>query len=260
MYPLAAMVPNLQKLPVVSASKIKMYKTCGRKYYYRYIMSKEERPEDQKNIYALKGIALHAAIETYYKKKDPESALTAALAEYQDKMLTTMTQWQDEGIVIGEDQLPQTLRSGKEMLRQLDWKNMVPDKLEYRFSLPFPNLESPFVFVEGIIDMITKEGSVIDHKSNSKAPNMQELEHDPQFMLYRWAYQQMYGMYPLRVAWHHLKNGEMLELSFDAFDKNFSALVDDVREMVNRNLTIPPARRLLDSECKQCMFFKECYT
>lgn len=255
MLPLTPLVPNIQKLPVVSASKIKMYKTCGRKYYYRYVLPKEERPEDQNNIYALKGTALHAAIEKYYKKGD----LQSALATYQETMLETMAKWQDTGIVVGEDQLPRALKDGKEMLKGISWQSMVPEHIEYRFSLPFPNVESPFVFVDGIIDMITKEGSVIDHKSNAKLPNMQELEHDPQFMIYRWAYKQIYGTYPWKVVWHHLKSGDKIELPFDNYEENFALLVHDVKEMVQRNFSTPPARRLMDAECKQCMFFKECY-
>jgi len=88
---------------------------------------------------------------------------------------------------------------------------------------------------------------------------MQELEHDPQFLIYRWAYQQMYGTYPWKVVWHHLKSGEKIELSFDKYEENFALLVHDVKEMVQRNFSIPPARRLMDAECRQCMFFKECY-
>lgn len=263
MYKQPAIVPNVHNLPTLSVSRVKMYRTCARKYYLRYILPKDQRPEEQKNIYALKGTALHASIEAYYtlynKDADEVKALNKALGVYQETLLTTLSTWQEEAPVVGEEYAGAALKDGKEILRKLSYHTLVPDVMEYRFALPFPNAESPICWMEGIIDMITKDGTIVDHKSNSKAPSEKDLKQDPQFLVYRWAYEQIYGSAPYRVVWHHLKTGEFFPVDLSDYDVLLDRFTGDVQDLVSRVFTIPPARRLLDQECKQCMFFSTCY-
>lgn len=85
---------SIEGLPTISASRIKVYKTCARQYQYKYVIAREDRPEDHKNVAALLGTALHAAIEKKYKEgKSPT-------ATFQMVMMETMDLWQAEKRVI----------------------------------------------------------------------------------------------------------------------------------------------------------------
>jgi PD-(D/E)XK nuclease superfamily len=173
-------------------------------------------------------------------------------------MIDTFTKWQSEGhTIVGEDKLAASLKDGKEMLKGIQWEHMKPDVLEHRFLLPFPNADNSICMVEGFIDMITQEGSIIDHKSNSKLPNKAELAHDPQFILYRWAYTQLYDTVPYAVYWHQLKTGEFIDSGVDkGYDEKLRQLGHDIFDIITMTTY---QRRLLDSECRQCPFFKDCY-
>lgn len=262
------------QVPTLSASRIKTAKTCARKYYYRYILPKDKRPKEQKNVYALKGTALHKAIELFYtENKSPKTT-------FQIVFLETLSQWQDEGFeIVGEDISTKVLKDGKLILDTIQW-NFKPLSLEYQFTLPFPNATNPIVYIEGIIDMINFSEddltvSIIDHKSNSKLPPIEDIAHDAQFILYYWAYYQKHHEYPAHIYWHHLKNGNLYDIPVaDSYKQKLQQLEYDIRGILANTLApaqriagnYPPEdeivffpRRQLDSECKQCSYFNLCY-
>lgn len=248
-----SLAPNTGNLPTISASKLKVARTCARKYYYKYVLPHDQRPIEAKSVFALRGTALHKAIEDKYSAGH-NPALT-----YQRVMVDTFAEWQEAGYkIVGEDYFAKALKDGKDMIKLIQWEAFIPETLEHRFSLPFPNAEAPVAMVEGIIDMITMEGSVIDHKSASKKPNLVELAHDPQFIIYRWAYEQIYDAVPYRVVWHHLKDGSIIDSRVnDNYEEKLAQLELDITGVVN--MTSYP-RRLLDNECRQCPFFTLCYS
>lgn len=244
--------PNTENLPVLSASRIKLARTCARRYFYRYVLPYADRPVERKSLYALRGTALHKAIEEKYRRGANPATV------YQTTMTDTVAEWEGKGYPIdGEGSFAKIMKEGKQYLTLIQWDTFVPDVIEHRFVLPFPNAEAPVVMIEGIIDMITAEGRVIDHKSNSKKPNPTELEHDPQFIIYAWAYMMMYGHLPLDVEWHHLKDGSRISSGvLTNFEKKAMKLREDIQDILAMS-SYP--RRNLDSECRSCPFYNTCY-
>lgn len=243
-------IPNL---PTVSASKIKVYKTCARQYQYKYVLPHNDRPIDDKNVAALLGTAIHKAIELKYDTGENP------VATFQRVMDDTITQWENQKLKINmQGYYTTALKVGTDILRKFDWDQFNPIALEQAFTLPFPNASNPIANVTGFIDMIDMDGSVIDHKSKAKAPAQDELDHDPQFILYAWAYEQMYGVMPYRVIWNHVRTAKLYEANVQHFysDKIAQLTADMVAMLDNKHYP----RRQMDKVCKtECSFYALCY-
>lgn len=240
-------------LPTISASRVKVYKTCARQYEYKYVITKEDRPEDRKNVAALLGTALHKAIELKYTEGKSPTAV------FQQVMTETLDGWEDEGLQINAlDYFSRALKIGKDILQKYPWDRFTPMELEYTFTLPFPSFDNAIVNVTGIIDQIDMDGSIIDHKSASYAPSQDVLDNDPQFILYYWAYTQIYGYPPYRVIWNHLRTDRQIIANIE---HNYALKIDqltyDIQAMLE-NTRYP--RRAMDDVCKkQCSFYSLCY-
>jgi hypothetical protein len=244
---------RIDGLPMVSASKIKVYKTCARQYQHKYITPHNDRPEDHKNVAALLGTALHKAIEEYYtEQKSP-------IGVFQQVMAQTVEEWDVAGYTIKAlDYYPRAIKVGKDILTKFDWSRFTPQELEYTFTLPFPSRDNPLVNVTGVIDLLDMTGAVIDHKSTSYAPNQDELDNDPQFILYYWAYEQIYGQAPYRVIWNHLRTHKLIDANIT---HNYALKLEQLQlDIQGLLLNTQYPRRLMDDVCrKKCSFFKLCY-
>lgn len=240
-------------LPTISASKIKVFRTCNRQYYYRYILPKQQRPIEDKNIGALLGLSLHKAIERKYRAGEN------ALAVFQDVMLTTLDEWEDKGFTVkGVEWFSKSLKDGKAILREFDWGIFDPVDLEQEFTLYFPNASAPIALINGYIDMTTTNGLVVDHKSQRRLPNQDQLNHDPQFLIYAWAYREIYGNLPTAAVWNHLRTNQLVYADvLTDFDFKLNQLTLDIDAMLNAKHFV---RRQMDSVCtNECSFYALCY-
>lgn len=246
-------IPNI---PTVSASKIKVYKTCARQYKYKYMIPFKDRPSEDKNVAALLGTALHKAIELKYSIDANPTAM------FQNVMDETITQWEKDKVKINASSYyTQALKVGKDILRKFDWKQFTPTELEYAFTLPFPSPINPLVNVTGYIDLIDRSGNakvVVDFKSQATAPAQEELDHDPQFLLYAWAYEQIYGEKPDDIIWYHLRTDKrMIAYVQHNYKDKMSQLTEDILAMLEAKRF---GRRQMDTVCKtKCSFYDLCY-
>lgn len=239
-------------LPIISASKIQTYKTCAKQYYYKYKVPHNHRPLEDKNIGALLGSSLHKAIERRYRTGDNPTVV------FQDTMIQTLDEWEEKGYKVnGTEWFSKSLADGKRMLKKLDWDKFDPIELELEFNLPFPNTE-PVVIINGFIDMITSDGRVIDHKSQRDRLTPDQLNHNPQFILYAWAHLQLYGKLPTATIWHHLRSGRLYTADvLTDFNFKIAQLTDDIQAMITAH-TFP--RRQMDTVClTRCSFYTLCY-
>lgn len=248
-------------LQTISASKLKIFKTCQRQYYYKYVLHPDKRPDAEYGLSALLGSSIHKAIECYYRNGDEP------LLVFQEQFAGTYAQWIDEGrIVKGEEWFTKSLSDGKSMLRKFEWGKWKPKELEYRFTLPFPNKTVPLCNINGYIDFIDKcgNGIVIDFKTSNKMPKSWELDNDPQFIIYAWAYLQIYGVMPDKVYWYHLRNQRLLESHvLDNYQLKLEQLTYDIHALLQSSASIGiihHQRRSIDEVCKkQCSFYRLCY-
>jgi len=235
----------------ISASKVKTYKTCQKQYYYKYVIPFHNRPDQANNVAALMGTALHKAIELKYKDK------ANPIVTFQTVMRETIDEWeQKQQPINGMLYYSSLLKTGTDILKKFDWSRFEPIGLEVHFDLPFPSPENPLVMVNGIIDLETMDGTIVDHKSTKTKPKQDELDFDAQFLLYSWAYRQIYQNPPYKVIWNHLRTGELLEVNQLGYEEKLEQLTHDIEAMLGNKFY---ARRNLDSTCRICSFYKLCY-
>jgi hypothetical protein len=205
----------MTELPEFSASRFNLYKTCARLYKYQYV----DGFESNRHVYTVMGSALHYAIEQYYEAK--ENPMTTYTKHYYSLIESSVA---SANGLVATHLIGKAAQLGQSILRDMNWDRLRPKEVELGFRFPFP-AQNPMVIMRGFIDMITEDGWIIDHKSGSKKPTRAELAHNPQLLLYVWAYEQMYGKKPEKVYWHHLRTLELVEAGvMEDFDKKIHEL------------------------------------
>jgi ATP-dependent helicase/nuclease subunit B len=254
------MTDQLQK---ISASKIKLYRTCQRRYYYRYLLPYSIRPEDELSSAALTGKAIHKIIEQHYRNRMAGVSVEDVLTFQLQKLMVEEIEKHDK--IKGHEWLSKALADGKKMLNLFDWDRWKPVELEYEFTLPFPNRDNPIALMTGFIDMISQDGDgyvAVDWKSGQEMPTAKELANDPQFIIYAWALREIYNKLPENIYWYHLRNGKLLSADvINNLDTLIDRLIPDVTSMIKSIITLEDnPRRLMDKVCvRQCPFFDKCY-
>lgn len=216
-------------------------------------MPRNHRPIDEKNVGALLGLSLHKTFERYYREKANPTVV------FQDLMLTTLDEWEAKGLKVnGMEWFSKSLKDGKAILKKFDFDQFDPIELELEFNLPFPNRDAPIAMVNGYIDMITSDGRVIDHKSQKDKLTQDQLNHDSQFILYAWAYQQLYGSLPKATIWNHLRSLKLYTADVVTdFDFKIDKLSYDINAMLTEDMF---PRRQMDQVCTtRCSFYTLCY-
>lgn len=191
----------------LSASRIKLFTSCERKYYYEYV----EEVKKPKHPAALVGSAVHKTIERVYR-------------EFGNPIDIFHQCWDEQRAENPETVPTQThYNDGIKMVTRYEFAKREPLDMEVYFKLPFPNKSHPICYIQGYIDHIYDEG-LVDLKTSKRKPLQGLLNHDPQFIIYGWAYEQLYGKQPELISWHHLRTGE--DIPADVLSKDKLSLLN----------------------------------
>jgi len=218
----------------LSASRIKLYQECRYRYYDRYILGIPDAP----NTSALMGSAIHHAIETYYTKgRNPRTSFD----RYMQRMLDW---WVNSGVEHKSyDTFSNLMRIGRESVVTFPYAGYTPIALEQKFMFNFQDI----CMVQGIIDFETDIG-IVDFKSSKKKPSQKELDNDPQFILYTYAYLLKDGCMPESVERYHLRDNTVMQFSLKDLRSRVDTLAAICNTIVNDTFTdITPQTR-----CKSC--------
>jgi hypothetical protein len=251
---------DIKSLPQMSASQIKVATTCLRKYYYQYVLY-EKTP---KNMYGATGTAAHEAIEVMIKTQkviDTEDHIKKKVAqtlqEWEKKKLTINFRSKEEAAVKAVVEMLSS--EGIEKIQTFLQNQRIIDTERF-FELPFPS-ENPICRMTGFIDLTTEDW-VVDWKTSATNPTKGELSHDPQMIVYYWAFTQLYGKEPKRIIRYKLPDHTPQDYDLTDIKTKFTSLFWDInfvlqsRELLKQ---IIPLRKTLDSTCRQCPFFERCY-
>lgn len=141
------------------------------------------------------GSALHKAIEYHYEKPHKGSAQKV----FYNYMTRMYDWWHKSGVEFKEyESFGELLKTGKRILETFPWGDYTPIVQELAFDIPF----SDHTRIKGYIDMV-EPFNFVDFKSSKKEPD--NLHNDMQFILYTWAYYQLYNLWPTYGTWHHLR-------------------------------------------------------
>lgn len=203
-----------KKLPRVSASKLKLYEACPKQYLAKYLVPQEG---ELVSIYGVSGSAIHKAIEMKYKEgTDPITTFAGRRRKF---VTAEVDRFEDYTRVLAE---------GYNILDAFDFSWYKPVDLEKHFKLPYPNEENAICTIEGYMDLV-EDDRVVDFKSGKDKVDIAYVEQDLQFIIYYWAFGQIYGKLPKRVTYHRLKDHTMV----DGRDFNLTKLNDIIEEFLN---------------------------
>jgi RecB family exonuclease len=197
-----------------SNSQLEMYKQCPKKYAYCYI---EKIKSQQSSIPLVLGKAIHADLEAAYKhvlergKFDYEN-----LRKYETFEKRFWKEFHSSIVPLKLDEKPEDfIEQGKHLLRQYYDTNanfFSQHVMATEQSLKFKIGQYDFV---GIIDRIDKTDRglvVIDYKTSSKMPHIQDVQENTQLLLYCEAVRQNYGELPKKAALHMIKFNHKIEI------------------------------------------------
>jgi len=172
------------------------------------------------------GNAVHHALEKGFLEPELklDTFVALFLAEHQRII-------KDDDVFISYPEIKRNESDGTEMIVRY-WKGMergqfsnTPFKVEQEFSLPIGD-----TVIVGKIDRIDKtdEGyTVTDYKTGRKPQDDWNLSRNLQFTTYWWACKELYGEYPVKAVWHHLRTGKLIETTRTEWDvEQLKRLVD----------------------------------
>ena len=186
-----------KKPPRLSASKLKVYESCPKRYKLQYLIGQR----GEANLWGIIGSAAHKAIELYYRDQTP---IGVTLQERVNKHLTPDTE--------GFEYYHATYQAIYASLQSFDPTLYKPVEMEKYFRLPYPNVDNPICTLEGYIDVIG-DTYIVDYKTGGDTPSKKSLSDDLQFIIYYWAYNQLYGAYPKEIIYHRLRNHKQIRQS-----------------------------------------------
>jgi len=220
----------------LSASQINLYIQCSLKYRYQYI---DHIPKPFKPSGLAFGSVMHSAIEWFHKERMKKREISL------DRLLKILeTDWFSQKVdneiryKDGEDEM-KLLCTGKEMLGiyfSSPFDNV--KGAEIPFHVPFLNVstgEDLGIPLEGIIDLIEKDGVVVEFKTSSRSMDPESLSDFLQLTAYSYAYRILFGKEPqmLRVVnFVKAKTPKMVVLETSREKKDYERFFYIAREVV----------------------------
>jgi hypothetical protein len=197
-------------IPTVSASKLQMFIKCQRQFYLKYV--RELTMKEWTG--AIMGSAIHHAIS--HKLQDPDSKEIPLFLRHYNAAIETIA-----AVDKYRNETPMRV-TGLNIIREMDWERLKPLHdhngafVEREFLLPYPSSYAPKVYVHGIMDLVTEDYILIDHKSSKDLPTL--LDVNIQFTIYHWAFEQLFQRTPKAIYWHHLRTKEMIPYTHQGYE------------------------------------------
>ncbi len=226
----------------LSATKIKTFSTCQRQFFHKY----HDKLPTGTSGRSLLGRCVHKAIELGFQGQDPMGVYN----EYWIEGVPTVT---------SNDNLGKLYNEGLKMVDLYDFTQIAPLEMELGFELPYPNRDEPLVIMQGYFDQILRGNILVDLKTGLRKPKQGVLKYNPQFIIYAWAFRELYGVMP-KIYWHHLRTGEKLLAdvaeeqinSLDPIVRGLKAQVEYTSEIEHY------PRNVDDMVCGMCSFRGPC--
>lgn len=192
----------------ISYSRLNLL-ACSYQTFLRY----EGKVKGPPSYHIVLGEAVHDALEKVYKQPLP----VLQNLQYAENVFQTELhrQIEEEGVFVTLPILKKIEKEGLEMIgiffRQMEEGKIstTPIAVEQEFELDILGIK-----IVGKIDRVDRVGTediaVTDYKSGGKKPTEWFLSRDLQFTAYYWAARELYGRYPKKMIYHHLRTGEQL--------------------------------------------------
>lgn len=229
-----------------SPSRLQVYQTCARKYYYQYVIKVPTRQQAAQSV----GISVHGALE------EVQSAGGVGVTGMDGALALLLARWESEGFADATEEAEAKARAEQMLQAYLQRFGEGPGKpvlIEKKLEAPFEGV--PFL---GIVDRVDRlpDGTLelIDYKTGREraltAPVKQQLA------IYRHLIKEQLGELPSSVALHHLATSTRVavELSPDEWDETLYQAASSARA-IEQDLDYEP---VVGSWCRRCDFASRC--
>lgn len=222
----------------LSASLIKDYISCRKKAFYRLTQPEQAVPSEDMVI----GSIIHKILESGWDSNYSESLEYARslLAEYNLLGISTKK----------IDKIDLSLKNYFNIFSSLVSKD---DLIEYSFQIQY---NSDAILV-GKFDRITKDGVVIDWKTESVTPS--SVDRDIQYIIYYCSYKKLFEKEPKKVLNISLINGKIVEFIPDEYyiKELYNFIIPDIISEIKSNKYI--RNGLFNRACNICQFNSICF-
>lgn len=215
----------------LSASSIKDFLSCERKYWYRRFAS--DRAETSEA--ATRGTAVHKAIEKYWNNSSKGYRYLHALPNDIDTVKAT-----------------QALDTFYNRFQHLLNKN---DLIENKFQINY----SKGVRIIGVFDRVSENGVIYDWKTNKRLPK--DLDNDPQFILYHHAYSVLNQRFPASIYFASLTYGRLVKFKYNNIKRDIllHQIIPDMLEHIKEK-KFNPTGLYGYTTCNYCFYKEHCHS
>jgi len=266
----------------LSATRLADYLNCGRYYYYRYLCPQVPKPPS--NMYLARGVAAHSALEHNYRYK-VQSGKNLKLSNFLEVYESELSFFKDE-VDWGESSFEENLDLGVKVLK-VYYEDIAPFvtpypstwSVEHGFEVEIPVGDQSVAFV-GLVDLISSDFVVIDHKTKTKKPTdlsrekMQLVSYAyslitevkskkigplPEEILNRLRRKRKFDVRVDCLIFSHYPTVTTHTLSFTSEDfQRFKTLVAEVWKGVEANVFVPNYNAYWGKCEKFCPFYEYC--
>src|ERR1035437_7918907 len=233
--------------------------SCPYSFFLRY----EGGLKTTMTHYLALGNAVHLTLEKmfgsgprFYPVWNVDEAIKFCLTEF-NRMI------EEDEIFVSYPQLKKAQADAAEMVARYYAQisrgeiTSTPFGVETEFKLPIGNIE-----IVGKIDKIDKvaEGLiVIDYKTGAKKPDPWFFHRNLQFTAYYWACKELFGEYPIKVGWHHLRTGDVIYETRTEWDVDqLKRTIENVVKMSEQDFRFRSYQEAVCHWCSYSGFGHEC--
>lgn len=162
----------------LSMTKVKTLEYCPLQFHWRYNKKLTTRPR----FWLTFGSTIHKVLEVYYTHKKAGDLLVAH--DLEEVFRTTWPEMikKDDTLFQEEEDQEKIMENGIALItKYLTVFNLVPFLIEHKFKIKVPGVKEE---VNGVIDLVTVDHDVRDHKVKAKAFNVKDLNDDIQLGCY----------------------------------------------------------------------------
>lgn len=216
----------------VSASAIKDYLSCQTKAYYRIYQPKVSVPTKE----MIMGRIAHKVIEKMWNDEEGALIFCKELCA-REKMDSLSTNLAIGFVRTFFDSFTGYINSD--------------DKIEQKFKIPLQT----DVFLVGVFDRISNE-NIFDWKTNSVTPK--RLDNDPQFIIYNYAYESIYGKKPASSYLASVRDGSLVRYRESSIytDEMINKIIPDYISTIRKNIFTKDG--LFKGSCFRCPYKSDC--
>lgn len=217
----------------ISASLLKDYLECPRKVFYR--LNFPELSVQTPDM--IVGIIVHSTLEKFWNDKD---AADKYAKEQMEKSKLSPKYCEKAYLCISN------------FFNYFSFLVSYDDKIEYRFKIPFGT-----AFIVGKIDRITSSGYIIDWKASPMS--FRVTSRDPQFILYQYVYEQIFGKPSTGALKVCLVDGKAMPYSRDKVVEYsiINNVIPAVIVSIRDNVLLPIG--LFTAKCARCPYIAACH-